>query len=165
MIIKNLKIYKCPLLIVSSDSRVNCDESKRKNIENAKTEQKKVILVQHSISQRYFKEIVTKEKIPVYRIQEIGGNPPQEPIIYHFAPNKPYFIQYEEKLENEEYRENTLEEATIDEIVDYLQNTDIEEMKRELDYIFHLAEENYQQAANRKQISNQAMIKKLLRNY
>lgn len=163
MKIRNLTIYKCPLLIVTSEIKINEKESKKRSIRNAPTEEKKEILVQPTISQYYFKELLTDEKIPVYRIQRIIGAPYQEDIIYHYPPNSPYFIQYEETIDNEEYRGNTLQKPSIEEIIKYLEENDVEQFKEELNQIIREANENFQRSKEKHIKSDQVILKQLLK--
>ena len=162
MKINNIKVYKCSLLIIAEDARINIDQSKRKNIKHAKKEAKKELLVQPTMSRHYFREIVTNQKIPVYRIQNLGASTIGE-LIYHYPPKEPYFIQYDEIIENEEYLGNSLQEASLKEIQDYLDNNDPDILSKEIQEIMNQAEQNYQKAKDKKEISDQAKIKQLLK--
>ena len=80
----------------------------------------------------------------------------------HFPSKTPYFIQYSETIENEEYLSNTLEQATIEDIKNYLARESQESLSQELEYYFTIAERYYQEAQHTE--SEEKQIKRLLKS-
>lgn len=161
---KKIEVYKCDLLSITPDIRVNTNQSKAHNIKNAKKEKKTTIIVKPSIFRNYFKEILTGVKIPIYRIQKTKGYGERE---YHYPPKIPCFIQYEEQIEGEDYLGNTLQEATLEDIKSYLEKytskSDREKFKKELIDYFLEAEEYYKKAQEKNIVSENTEIKKLIK--
>lgn len=164
MLLKRKPIYKCELLSISPDSRINCDQSLRENVKHAETLSTIKLLVQPTIRQGYFKEILTGRKIPVYRIQKhLGDHYSIDDFYYHFVPNSPCFIQFQEKILGEEYLENNLVEATYDDVLDYCNSYSKESLEKTLDEIFYKGEECYRSLQAKGEISDSLKIKKLLK--
>lgn len=161
---KKIEVYKCDLLSITPNIKVENDQSKKHNIKSAQKEKKKTIIVKPTIFRNYFKEILTGIKIPIYRIQKIKG---YEELEYHYPPKTPCYIQYTEEIDGEEYLGNTLQEATLEEIKAYLDRysseTDIEQLRKEITSCFFEAEEYYKKAQGKKNVSESAEIKKLIK--
>lgn len=164
MLLKRKPIYKCELLSISPDSRINCDESLRENVKHAETLSTIELLVQPTIRQGYFKEILTGRKIPVYRIQKhLGDHYSIDDFYYHFVPKSPCFIQFQEKILGEGHLENNLVEATYDDVENYLNLYSREELNEELDEIFHRGEVCYRTLEAKGEVSDSQKIKRLLK--
>lgn len=160
------KVYKCRLLSVSNNIKIYKDLSKRKNIEQAETVEVETIFVQQTSNPSYLKEVISGKLIPVFRIQKITGS--GEEIIYKYPPAWPCYIKYIEELENEEYRGNTLEEANYEELKAYYDKYRGEEtteiMDKHLEEIFSQGESFYQEALKKQEMSEQGLIKKLIKS-
>ena len=150
---KKLKIYKCDLLSITEGMKVYNGYSKPQNIQQAVADdniQSVERLYVQPVDSKYMKEIITKELIPIYRIQITAGGQLDD-IVEQYPPAWVCFIKYTEEMDMDMYRENSLEEANADEIQEYYNMWHGEEdssiMHDRLEELFIRGEEYYQTAA------------------
>lgn len=159
---KKPKIYKCNLLSVTENTKVYSGYSKKQNIKQACAEEAvrpvETLYVEMSSDPAYMKEVITKELIPIYRIQITTGGG-LEDIVEHYPTSWACFIQYTEEMEMDMYSGNTLEEATADELQDYYDRWQGEDnptiMHDRLEELFSRGEAYYQAAAKNPVISEE----------
>lgn len=145
-------IYKSKLLIVKEGATVFKDQTKKENLKNIDVEESMPVMVVPTINPRYFRELVTKKKIPVYCIANRNGVDEKGNIgfDYHFIPNKACFIKFREYKFHGEYGISLLK-ANAEEIQNYIlkhtySNTDYKEFKKDLAETFKQGEVNYKNA-------------------
>ncbi len=162
-------VYKCDLLSITPDIRVNIDEPKKENIKNADTVVVGTIMVKPTINPKYFREIITKKLIPVYRITKRNGSGlPYGGKIFYKAPDIPCFIKYSETQFFDEYQGNTLKKASAEEVKNYIEryvasDGTCNELLDKLNEIFKRAEEYYEEAAKKNTYSDETQIKSLIK--
>lgn len=157
----NQTIYKCDLLSVTPDIRVNQDWPKKKNISEANKKIVKTILVQPTINPQFFKEIITEKRIPVYRItKKTGLFHSQDGDYYEYPPESPVFILVRE---NWFQPGNNLTVASNQEIQEYLSQNNKEIYINELNEVFEQATKYYNDAFDRNHYSDKAVVKSLLK--
>ena len=129
-------VYKCDLLSVTKDIRVNNDESIRKNIADAETENICTVLVQETWNPSYVKEILTGQKIPVYRTLHYKNSTVLNGTIEREIPDYPCFIKYDMDVGDEgEILSRDLVLATAPEVSQY-----IDQHKMKGDFALYLYE-------------------------
>ena len=162
----NKPVYKCDLLSITEDIRVNNDESIKKNIANAETEVVTTIMVQQTWHPNYVKEIITGQKIPVYRIIHHKGNTVLNGTTDYEVPDYPCFIIQEMDVGNEgEVLSSNLVLATAPEVSQY-----INIHKRKDDYALYLyevlktGERYYNESKAKGVVSDRKQIKEMLKS-
>ena len=162
------KIYKCDLLSITKDIKVDKDKSKRENIRSAETEVVETVMVERTLLKDSFKELITGKIIPAYCISTHKIDKNYEGATYHYVPKKPYFIKYHEEEIVDEYQGNDLQLATADELEEYVaQNMpggNFTNFSDRLDKIFKIAETYYNEAESEKLIGSKARIRSI-KNY
>ena len=140
-------IYKCYLLTITKDIKINTNKTIQENISNAKVESKKLILVQPTNNPNFFKEIISEKLIPVYRIAEKKSFLSEYKTNYEYTiPKTPYFIKYTEKINYNNEIITTLKEAKLEEIQSYI---DINAATKERYYKFINELNNIIETSNR----------------
>lgn len=167
----NSNVYECDLITVTSDIRVNQDETFEENISNAKTQVAKKIMVQKTHNSKYFKEILTKKLIPVYCVRKCRGVlQSKEEVMNYYIPKTPYFIKYYEEQIQDNHWENDLKVATYENIEKYINDNKsldgtYHEFLNQLEQIFKTANDYYKQAYMKNNYSEKELIKKLMKKF
>ena len=149
-------VFKCELLSVTQDTSVYEDCSKQVNIFNIPIMSVGTIMVQPTHDPRYFREIITKKLIPVFREREFIN--PRNNTSY-IVPTKPYFIKYKELINHGEYSGNSLEIAQAEEVKKYIEQHTFPhgsdwDFSLDLDEKIFLAEKYYANAAKANNATN-----------
>ncbi len=157
-------VYKCKLLVIDPEARVNADQSFKTNIANAKAQETIEVMVQRDIwSFEYFREIITKKKIPTYHVSTytIEGKDPEV-----YLPRKPYYIRYNETRGIEDtFIDDDLVEATPAEIEEYIdEHPNKDDFDAILTSFFQRAERDYKKAESAGVVSDKAQVKRLLKS-
>ncbi len=160
------RIYKCDLLSISPDTVIYSDKSMKKNLENANTNVVATILVKETINIDYVREIVTNKLIPIYKI--VTYDAPgyrHHGTIDHIVPKSPVFIKISETLGFEGIiEESDFTPATNDEIKEYLTlHNDPKKYKNELEEIFRLGEEYYNNSRAKGIVTEETEIKRMIK--
>ncbi len=159
------KVYKCDLLSITPDIRVNVDKNIRSNIKDADTEVISTIFVQPTWNPSYMKEIITKRIIPVYRIEHYETSNVLNGQTYVEVPKSPCFIKYNVKVGDEDlWLSDDLVVATPDEVKDYInRHPDKETYAFSLYEIFKRGVEYYYNSKEKGIVSDEKQIKKMLK--
>ena len=159
-------VYKCDLLSITKDIRVNNDESISKNIADAETENICTVLVQETWNPSYVKEIITGQKIPVYRTLHYKNSTVLNGTIEREVPDYPCFIKYDMDVGDEgEILSRDLVLATAPEVSEYIS---IHKMKDDYAlYLFEMlkrGERFYNESKAKGIVSDQKQIKQMLKS-
>ena len=163
----NKTIYKCYLLTITKDIKINTSKTIQENISNAKVESTKIILVQPTNNPNFFKEIISEKLIPVYRITEKKSFFNEYKTNYEYTiPKTPYFIKYIERRNYNNEIITSLKEANLEEIQSYIDiNASTKERYykfiNELNTIIEASKKHYYNAAKN---SDSEKIKALIRH-
>ncbi len=158
-------VFKCELLSVTPDIRVNVDENYKSNIANAETKPVSTILVQQSWNPSYMREIITKKLITLCRIEHYFTSNLINGEVISIIPKKPYFIKYNVKVGDEDMvLDDDLEEAGPDDVKEYIDaHSDKASYAKLLDSLFNQAEKYYKESYEKGVYSDRKQVKKLLK--
>ena len=161
----NKPVYKCDLLSVTADIRVNNDESMRKNIQNADTEVVSTIYVQKTWNPSYFREIITGRKIPAYCVITHDSNTVLNGTTEEDVPKYPVFIKYHMTVGDEGVVLNEdLVKATADEVITYTHDHVLkDEYALSLYEVFERGMKYYNDSKAKGTLSDNMRIKKMLK--
>ncbi len=163
------KVYKCDLLSITKDIRVNVDRPKKENLLHAETQVVEQVLVEPTFNESCFREIATKKIIPAFRIfnredyfENYGG------VTEIMVPKTACFIKYSEEEAFGDYKGNTLVVATADEVKAYLEQHlspegNYMDFEEKLDWYFEKAEAYYDEAKAKGVLSDRKTIKNMIR--
>jgi hypothetical protein len=170
MFLIDKKVYKCKLLSISPDARINVDKSRKDNILNAETTEVAQVFVVPTLNRTKFREITTNRIIPaiseLYQedyLENYGG------IVHYSVPNSACFIKYSEREMYGDYKGNSLIPATAEEVENYViehrsEDGSFADYNKQLDALFLQAEENYENSKSKGVISDKKAIKNTLRS-
>ena len=161
----NNPVYKCELLSITPDIRVNVDKSMRNNVLNADTEVVSTVLVKKTWNPDYFREIVTNKLIPVYCVITFDNNTVLNGTTERSAPKSPVFVKCHLKVGDEGLvLESDLIPATAEEVKTYVfDHMDREKYGEKLDSIFNQGMTYYNDSKAKGIESDEKQIKKYLK--
>ena len=157
------KVYKCELLSINEDINVESDRSRRHNIANANTAPVATVLVQKTMRDNYFKEILTGILIPVYRVERYRDFDDSPVVITEEVPKYGCFIKYTARTRYERYLDDDLVVATADEVEEYIRNNRKEDMTYRITSYMKNAEMYYNSAKEKDKKSDDYRVRKLLK--
>ena len=159
------RIYRCELLSIKPNIRVNQDESMSKNIANAEVEPVGTIMVRPSSwTDKYAFEILTNRKIPIHTTYTYQTCDMRNGDVEVSVPKSPCFIKVAKLV-----KDDTMElvdgaiEATPEEVYEYMaQHPNRDDYSLTLFEIFNRGRTFYDNAAKIGTYSDRKQIKILL---